>query len=66
MTTGDRYGGNDAVSSGIVDSAVTGDRVMTAATDKANTLSATAGPTLSAIKKGLYSTATTALTQAVA
>jgi enoyl-CoA hydratase/carnithine racemase len=66
MTTGYRYGGNDAVSADIIDSAVTEDRVMTAATDKARALSATAEPTLAAIKKGLYSAATTTLTQAVA
>jgi enoyl-CoA hydratase/carnithine racemase len=55
MTTGRRYGGADAEAAGIVDVAVSEDRVLAEAVDRAGALAAKHGPTLGAIKAGMYS-----------
>jgi enoyl-CoA hydratase/carnithine racemase len=54
MTTGRRYGGADAHAGGIVDDAVAQDAVLPAAVERARSLAGTAGPTLAAIKEGMY------------
>ena len=54
MTTGRRYGGGDALAAGIVDEAVTEDQVLPAAVARAAALAGKAGPTLGAIKEGMY------------
>ena len=57
MTTGRRYGGSDALVAGIVDDAVAEDAVLSTAVERANALAGKAGPTLGAIKEGMYATA---------
>lgn len=54
MTTGRRYGGEDAAAAGIVDAAVAEDRVLAEAVERAGALAAKHGPTLGAIKAGMY------------
>jgi enoyl-CoA hydratase/carnithine racemase len=54
MTTGRRYGGADAEVAGIVDAAVSEDRVLAEAVERAGALAAKHGPTLGAIKAGMY------------
>jgi enoyl-CoA hydratase/carnithine racemase len=54
MTTGRRYGGADAAAAGIVDAAVSEDRVLAEAVERAGALAAKHGPTLGAIKAGMY------------
>jgi enoyl-CoA hydratase/carnithine racemase len=54
MTTGRRYGGNDAAAAGVVDAAVAEDAVLSTAVERANALAGKAGPTLGAIKEGMY------------
>ena len=54
MTTGRRYGGTQALSAGIVDDAVAEDAVLTTAVERASALVGKAGPTLGAIKEGMY------------
>ncbi|WCB94619.1 Carnitinyl-CoA dehydratase [Baekduia alba] len=54
MTTGRRYGGSDAAAAGIVDAAVAEDEVVGAAVERAAALAAKHGPTLGAIKEGMY------------
>ena len=54
MTTGRRYGGAQAQQSGIVDEAVAEDAVLTTALERAGALTGKAGPTLGAIKEGMY------------
>jgi enoyl-CoA hydratase/carnithine racemase len=54
MTTGRRYGGADAAAAGIVDEAVSEDAVLSSALDRARALAGKAGPTLAAIKEGMY------------
>jgi enoyl-CoA hydratase/carnithine racemase len=54
MTTGRRYGGADAAAAGIVDAAVSEDRVLAEAVERAAALAAKHGPTLGAIKAGMY------------
>lgn len=55
MTTGRRYGGPDAVASGIVQDAVGESEVLAAAVALARPLTGKAGPTLGAIKEQMYS-----------
>lgn len=57
MTTGRRYGGAQAQQVGIVDEAVPEDAVLSTALDRAGALTGKAGPTLGAIKEGMYSEA---------
>jgi enoyl-CoA hydratase/carnithine racemase len=57
MTTGRRYGGEDAAAAGIVDAAVGEDRVLAEAVERAAALAAKHGPTLGAIKEGMYAEA---------
>jgi enoyl-CoA hydratase/carnithine racemase len=57
MTTGRRYGGEDAAAAGIVDAAVAEDRVLAEAVERAGALAAKHGPTLAAIKEGMYAEA---------
>jgi Delta3-Delta2-enoyl-CoA isomerase len=54
MTTAHRYGGQDAFAAGIVDAAVAEDEVLPAAVERARALAPKAGPTLAAIKTGMY------------
>ena len=54
MTTGRRYGGEDAAAAGIVDAAVAEDRVLAEAVQRAGAQAAKHGPTLGAIKEGMY------------
>jgi enoyl-CoA hydratase/carnithine racemase len=55
MTTGRRYGGADAAAAGIVDEAVAEDQVVAVAVERAAALAGKHGPTLGAIKEGMYS-----------
>lgn len=57
MTTGRRYGGEQALAAGIVDEAVAEDAVLQTALDRASALAGKAGATLGAIKEGMYATA---------
>jgi enoyl-CoA hydratase/carnithine racemase len=57
MTTGRRYGGQDAAAAGIVDAAVAEDRVLAEAVERAAALAPKHGPTLGAIKEGMYAEA---------
>ncbi|MBS9371260.1 Carnitinyl-CoA dehydratase [Rhodococcus sp. B50] len=61
ITTGRRYGGEDAVAAGIAEQAVTGDDVLAAAVERASALIATRGPNLSGIKRGLHAPLISAL-----
>ncbi len=61
MTTAHRYGGEEAASAGIVDLAVPEDQVLPAAIERAAALAPKAGPTLAAIKSGMYAGALEAL-----
>jgi enoyl-CoA hydratase/carnithine racemase len=54
MTTGRRYGGEDAVAAGIVDHAVAEADVLPRAVEIAAALAAKDGTTLGAIKEGMY------------
>jgi Delta3-Delta2-enoyl-CoA isomerase len=54
MTTGRRYGGQDAAAAGIVHAAVAEDRVLAEAVERAAALAPKHGPTLGAIKEGMY------------
>ncbi len=54
MTTGQRYGGQQALASGIADAAVAEDEVVTTAVARAAALAGKAGPTLGAIKEQMY------------
>jgi enoyl-CoA hydratase/carnithine racemase len=55
MTTGRRYGGEDAAAAGIVDAAVGEERVVADAVERAAALAPKHGPTLGAIKEEMYS-----------
>jgi Delta3-Delta2-enoyl-CoA isomerase len=57
MTTGRRYGGTDAAAAGVVDVAVDLDDVLPVAVERARALAGKAGPTLGAIKEGMYAPA---------
>jgi enoyl-CoA hydratase/carnithine racemase len=61
MTTGRRYGGEDALAAGIVDRAVAEDAVRTTALEIAGSLTGKAGETLGTIKSRMYVPALTAL-----
>lgn len=61
MTTAHRYGGEGALAAGIVDAAVAEDQVLPVAVERAGALAAKAGPTLAAIKTGMYGPALEAL-----
>jgi enoyl-CoA hydratase/carnithine racemase len=61
MTTGRRYGGTDALSSGIVDALAHEDDVISTALELARPLAGKAGPTLGTIKARMYATALDAL-----
>jgi enoyl-CoA hydratase/carnithine racemase len=54
MTTGRRYGGEDAVAAGIVTTAVSEDQVLSAAVDIAAPLAPKAGATLGTIKTRMF------------
>jgi enoyl-CoA hydratase/carnithine racemase len=54
MTTGRRYGGSEAEAAGIVDEAAAEDAVLARAVERAGVLVAKHGPTLGAIKEGMY------------
>jgi enoyl-CoA hydratase/carnithine racemase len=54
MTTGRRYGGVEAQAAGIVDLATTEGLVVSTAVERARALVAKHGPTLGAIKEGMY------------
>ncbi|MFI7586776.1 enoyl-CoA hydratase-related protein [Spongisporangium articulatum] len=61
MTTGQRFGGQDAVKAGIVDRAVGEDDVLLVAVELAASLAPKAGETLGTIKSRLYAPTLTAL-----
>lgn len=61
MTTGRRYGGEQAHATGIVDAAVPADRVLATATDLARPLTGKSKPVLAQIKETLYAEALAAL-----
>jgi len=61
MTTGRRYGGEDARSAGIVDAVAHEDDVLSAAIEIARPLVGKAGPTLATIKARMYPDALAAL-----
>jgi enoyl-CoA hydratase/carnithine racemase len=61
MTTGRRYGGEQALAAGLVDEAVPEDRVLGAAIERAAALTAKPRGTLGAIKRNLYADALAAL-----
>lgn len=54
MTTAHRYGGDDALAAGIVDAAAPEDEVLPVALELAGVLAPKAGPTLAAIRTGMY------------
>ncbi|HEY6759256.1 MAG TPA: enoyl-CoA hydratase-related protein [Baekduia sp.] len=57
MTSGRRYGGTEAAAVGIVDAAAGEDVVVPAAWERASQLADKHGPTLGAIKEGMYAQA---------
>jgi enoyl-CoA hydratase/carnithine racemase len=57
MTTGRRYGGNDALASGIVTAAVPEAEVQSAAVELVRPLAAKAGPNLGVIKSTMFAEA---------
>ncbi|AYJ49201.1 enoyl-CoA hydratase/isomerase family protein [Rhodococcus sp. P1Y] len=61
MTTGRRYGGVDAVASGIADVAVAEDQVLTSAVERAAALTSTRGKNLAGIKAGIHTDVLAAL-----
>jgi len=61
MTTGRRYGGEDARAAAIVDRAVDEDSVRTAAVELASSMAGKAGDTLGTIKARMYAPALAAL-----
>lgn len=61
MTTGKRYGGEQALAAGIVEAVADADRVTAAAVKLARPLAAKATPVRSQIKEGLYAEALAAL-----
>ena len=61
MTTGHRYGGQDALASGIVDRAVDEDSVLSTAIEIAAMLADKDPDTLAAIKEGMYGSTVAAL-----
>jgi enoyl-CoA hydratase/carnithine racemase len=61
MTTGHRYGGQDALESGIVDRAVEEDSVLSTAIEVAAMLADKDPETLAAIKQGMYGSTVAAL-----
>ncbi len=65
MTTGRRYGGDDALAAGIVEAAVALDDVLPIALEQAHALADKHGPTLAAIKTQMYAPALAALAQPV-
>ena len=61
MTTGRRYGGEQALTAGLVDEVAAEDAVLSAAVARAGALAAKHGPTLGAIKEVMYPAALSAL-----
>lgn len=61
MTTGRRYGGEEALAAGIVDEAVPEDRVLAAAVERAGALAGKDPETLGKIKARMYADALVAL-----
>ncbi|EFC83955.1 Enoyl-CoA hydratase/isomerase [Parafrankia sp. EUN1f] len=61
MTTGRRYGGDDALAAGIIDGVADQDKVLPTAIGMARPLTGKAGPTLGTIKSRLYATAVAGL-----
>ena len=64
MTTGRRYGGEDARAAGIVDATAAEGAVLEAAVERAAALAGKAGPTLGTIKARMYGPALAALRDA--
>ena len=54
LTTGHRYGGDQAVTAGLVHAAANADELLSHAVDRAHRLAGTRGPTLGAIKNTMY------------
>jgi Delta3-Delta2-enoyl-CoA isomerase len=63
MTTGRRYGGDQALAAGLVDEAVAEELVLDAAVERAAALAGKQRATLGAIKRNLYADALSALSQ---
>jgi enoyl-CoA hydratase/carnithine racemase len=61
MTTGRRYSGPEALEAGIADAVAAEEEVLAAAVERARALAGKAGPTLGAIKEGMYGPALAAL-----
>jgi enoyl-CoA hydratase/carnithine racemase len=61
MTTGRRYGGDEALAAGIVDAAVAEDQVRPTAFEMARPLAGKAGPTLATIKGRMFADPAAAL-----
>jgi enoyl-CoA hydratase/carnithine racemase len=61
MTTGRRYGGEEALTAGLVDAAVAEDQVWPTASAMARPLAGKAGPTLATIKGRMFAEAAAAL-----
>ena len=61
MTTGRRYGGEQALTAGIVDATASADRVLAEAVELARPLAAKAKPVRAQIKEGLYAETLAAL-----
>jgi Delta3-Delta2-enoyl-CoA isomerase len=61
MTTGKRYGGQDALAAGIVDAVAHEDDLLSSAVELARPLAGKAGPTLGVIKSRMYVDALAAL-----
>jgi enoyl-CoA hydratase/carnithine racemase len=61
MTTGRRYGGEDALAAGLVDEVAAEERVLEAAVERAAALAGKPRATVAAIKRNLYADVLTAL-----
>jgi Delta3-Delta2-enoyl-CoA isomerase len=64
MTTGRRYGGDQALAAGLVDEAVAEELVLDAAVERAGALAGKQRATMGAIKRNLYADALAALSEA--
>jgi enoyl-CoA hydratase/carnithine racemase len=63
MTTGRRYGGNDALAAGLVDEAVAEDEVVPRAVERVRGLAGKDSATLAVIKQRMFNDVLTALTE---
>ncbi|MDT2009522.1 hypothetical protein FXW78_47175 [Rhodococcus opacus] len=61
LTTGHRYGGDQALTAGLVHATASADELLSHAVDRAHRLTGTRGPTLGAIKNTMYARVLAAL-----